>query len=302
MTNSDPLNGGLAAELTERIRRFLPMTDDYQKDLSEAMEYSVMNGGKRIRPMLMLLSYRALGGAGAEEATLLDPFLAAIEMIHSYSLVHDDLPAMDNDRYRRGKLTTHARYGHAMGILAGDGLLNAAFETALCAEETETSAGRVMRALRVLARRAGIYGMVGGQTVDVEKTGQPLTEEELTFVYELKTGALLQASMECGAILAGAAPETVEDFGRIALKVGMAFQIRDDILDISSTSEELGKPVGSDEKNQKTTYVTLHGMRESEIAVERLSREALELLGRYPGGQPEDPLYKLISALIYRVK
>lgn len=302
MTNSDPLNGVLAAELTERIRRFLPMTNDYQKDLAEAMEYSVMNGGKRIRPMLMLLSYRALGGDAAEEATLLDPFLAAIEMIHSYSLVHDDLPAMDNDRFRRGKLTTHARYGHAMGILAGDGLLNAAFETALRAEETTASAGRVMRALRVLAKRAGIYGMVGGQTVDVEKTGQPLTEEELTFVYELKTGALLQASMECGAILAGASPETIGDFGRIALKVGMAFQIRDDILDISSTSEELGKPVGSDEKNQKTTYVTLHGMRESEIAVESLSEEALALLGKYPGGQPEDPLYKLIFALINRVK
>ena len=292
--------GKLAEEITERIRKFLPAGGEYQNTLDEAMAYSVLNGGKRIRPALILLTYRALGGPAEEETTLVDPFLAAIEMIHSYSLVHDDLPAMDNDRFRRGKLTTHAKYGHAMGVLAGDGLLNAAYEAALSAEETEQTRGRVIPALRVLAEKAGCLGMVGGQSVDVEKTGQPMTAKELVYVYRLKTGALLQAAMQVGAILAGADQETVEKMGEAALKVGLAFQIQDDILDIASTTEVLGKPVGSDEKNHKTTYVTLNGMRASKEAVENLSGEALSILSDYPGGKRGEPLAELVSALVGR--
>lgn len=293
----------LTDDVNGRIRAYLPSTEDFQKDLTEAMEYSVMNGGKRLRPILMLLTYRYLGGERSEEATLVNPFLAAIEMIHSYSLVHDDLPAMDNDQYRRGKLTTHAKYGHAMGILAGDGLLNAAYETALCATGTEQSEKRILPALRVLARKAGAFGMVGGQTVDVEKTGQPLTEEEIDFIYRLKTGALLEAAMMVGAILAGASEDTVSRIETVASKIGTAFQIRDDILDITSTTEELGKPVGSDERNEKTTYVTLHGMEASEEAVKQCSEQAIALL-RTTGANAEqdDFLETLLNSLITRKK
>lgn len=299
-TDEDKRRAELSAEITERIRRFVPAAEGYQKNLAEAMAYSVFNGGKRVRPMLMLLTYRALGGDRRAERTLVEPFMAAIEMIHCYSLVHDDLPAMDDDRFRRGKLTTHAKYGHAMGILAGDGLLNAAFEAALAAEEPDGSYGRVVGAMRILADRAGIYGMVGGQSVDVEKTGMPMTEDELSFVYRLKTGALLEASMKIGAVLAGASKETVDVVGEVAGKVGLAFQIQDDILDIASTTEELGKPVGSDEKNHKTTYVTIHGMRASKEAVETLSEEALETLRKVADGIEAEPLAELIESLVGR--
>ena len=207
---------------------------------------------------------------------------------------------MDNDRFRRGKLTTHAKYGHAMGILAGDGLLNKAFETALSAEETEHTRGRVIPALRILAEKAGVYGMVGGQSVDVEKTGEPMSADELDFVYRLKTGALLEASMQVGAVLAGASPEAVKEMGEIAMRVGLAFQIQDDILDIAGTTESLGKSVGSDEKNNKTTYVTLYGMRASKEAVENLSAEALTMLAKYPGGMRDKPLAELIASLVGR--
>ena len=292
--------GKMAEEITERTSPYLPSQKGYQVNLEEAMTYSVLNGGKRVRPILMLLTYRALGGAREDEPMLVDPFLAAIEMIHSYSLVHDDLPAMDNDRFRRGLLTTHAKFGHAMGILAGDGLLNRAYEAALSAEESEATRGRVIPALRVLAEKAGVYGMVGGQSVDVEKTGEAMTAEELDFVYRLKTGALLEASMEVGAILAGADGATVAEMGEIAGRVGLAFQIQDDILDIAGTTESLGKSVGSDEKNNKTTYVTLYGMRASKEAVENLSDEALAMLAKYPGGQRGEPLAELIASLVGR--
>ena len=296
----DKTRAELAAEITERIRPFVPSTDGYQKILTEAMAYSVFNGGKRLRPMLLLLTYRALGGEADEETALVDPVMAAIEMVHCYSLVHDDLPAMDNDRYRRGNLTTHAKYGHALGILAGDGLLNAAFEAALAAEEKDGSGRRIIAAMRILAEKAGAFGMVGGQTVDVEKTGQPMSEEELTFVYRLKTGALLMAAMQIGAVLAGASKEVVDACGEIAARVGLAFQIQDDILDVAGTMKELGKAIGSDEKNHKTTYVTLHGMRESRETEEALSEEALAILAGLPGGDAKEPLAELIASLVGR--
>ncbi len=288
-------------ETQSRVLSYLPAVEGVQMELLEAMCYSVENGGKRIRPMLIQETYRYLGGKEEYLDTLVAPFMAAMEMIHSYSLVHDDLPAMDNDDYRRGKLTTHKKYGHAMGILAGDALLNFAYETALRAGTGDaTLDAAIVPALRVLAGKAGAFGMVGGQSVDVMKSGSTLTEAELSYIHQNKTGALLEASMMIGAILAQAPQETVDAVERVAAGVGLAFQIQDDILDVTSTTEELGKPVHSDEKNAKTTYVTLHGLEESRRAVAKLSAEATELLRQYDAAGGDDFLPCLIGSLVNR--
>lgn len=292
-------------KLTERksevegyINRFLPGEESLQKDLFTAMNYSVQNGGKRLRPILVLETYRYFGGDEQRIPDLVAPFLAAIEMIHSYSLVHDDLPAMDNDRYRRGKLTTHAAFGEAMGILAGDGLLNFAYETALRAATQDGDAPRVLLALRILGRKAGAYGMVGGQAVDVELTGKSLDKEQMDFIYRLKTGALLEAAMMIGAVLAGATKEQVAVVEQIAADVGMAFQIQDDILDMVGNEELLGKPTHSDEKNRKTTYATLYGLDEAKKAVAELSKQAVETLSTLLGA--DCFLEQLIAWLVKR--
>lgn len=256
-----------------------------QKTIAEAMRYSLLSGGKRLRPMLMQETYRMFGGSDME---LLEPFMAAMEMIHTYSLVHDDLPAMDNDEYRRGRKTTWAVYGDAMGILTGDALLNSAYETAmevleLC--ETPEQYRRVSRALSVLAHNAGVHGMIGGQVADIEaeEQSEALTEEQINYIYRNKTGALIEASMTIGAILAGASEEQNEDVARCAMAVGMAFQIQDDILDVVGDSAELGKPVGSDAANGKQTYAALHGLEHSRTEVKRLSDEAVAILQKLPG-------------------
>ena len=283
----------------EIVYRWLPRQMGRQQTIVEAMNYSVTAGGKRLRPLLMQETFRMFGGT----TDAVELFMAAIEMIHTYSLVHDDLPAMDNDDYRRGKLTTHAKYGHAMGILAGDGLLNWAFETASAAFDCEESAAglkRVAKALRILGEKAGVYGMIGGQVVDVESTGQAVDEEKLLFIYELKTGALLEASMMIGAVLAGASEEETETVEQIASDVGKAFQIRDDILDVTSTLEVLGKPVNSDDRNAKTTYVTLKGLEKASEDVEMISKRALSRLASLP--YKNEFLTELIRALIYREK
>ena len=242
------------------LKKYLPEKKGYQRTIMEAMEYSLMAGGKRLRPMLMWESYRLFGGEGAA----IEPFMAAIEMIHTYSLVHDDLPAMDNDEYRRGRKTTHIVYGEDMGILAGDALLNYAFETACRAFEEESEhALRIGKALKILADKAGIYGMIGGQVVDVQESGKAVSGEVLDFIYRLKTSALIEASMMAGAVLAGAEEGQVSRMEQIAGKIGLAFQIQDDILDVTSTTELLGKPVHSDEKNEKTTYVTWKGIEKA---------------------------------------
>ncbi len=291
------------AQITDRIRMLLPKEEGRQRILFEAMNYSVLAGGKRVRPMLMQETYRCLGGAREREEDILVPFMGAIEMIHSYSLVHDDLPAMDNDMYRRGKLTTHAAYGHAMGILAGDGLLNFAFETALAANGQGNEGKLLQKALRVLAGKSGARGMVGGQTVDVIGTGKSFTEEELLFIYKLKTGALLEASMMAGAILAGADDETVRAMEEVAADVGLAFQIQDDVLDVTSTVEELGKAVFSDEKNKKTTYVSLFGIEAAKKMVEKLTDRALAKLGLYVGENEDGEFLKaLLLSLVKRTK
>ncbi|MEG1291855.1 MAG: polyprenyl synthetase family protein, partial [Lachnospiraceae bacterium] len=243
-------------QIEKIIEGHLPKVEGYQKTVVEAMNYSVQAGGKRLRPMLMQETYRMFGG----RSKVIEPFMAAMEMIHTYSLVHDDLPAMDNDEYRRGKKTTHAKYGEAIGILAGDGLLNYAFETAAKAFDIEPHNQNIGKAFQILAGKAGIYGMLGGQCVDIEAEGSVPTEDMLRFIYRLKTGALLESSMLIGAILAGATKGEQKIIAQAAEELGLAFQIQDDILDITSTTEELGKPVGSDEKNHKTTYVGILGI------------------------------------------
>ena len=206
------------------LREYLPEANGYQSVIMEAMEYSLMAGGKRLRPMLMMETYRLFGG----ETEVIYPFMAAMEMIHTYSLVHDDLPAMDNDEYRRGRKTTHIVYGEDMGILAGDALLNYAFETACKAfEQFPEESLRIGQAMRVLARKAGIYGMIGGQVVDVKESGHQIDEEVLDFISRLKTGALIESAMMIGAILAGASKEDVKSMQKVAGKIGMAFQIQD---------------------------------------------------------------------------
>ena len=281
------------------LEKFLPAEEGQQRIIFEAMNYSVRAGGKRLRPMLMEETYHMFGGSSA----VIEPFMAAIEMIHTYSLVHDDLPAMDNDEYRRGKKTTHAVYGEAMGILAGDALLNLAYETASKAFGMEVADARVARAFAVLAKKAGVYGMVGGQVVDVESEKSddcPITRVKLDFIFRLKTGALIESSMMIGAILAGASSDEISRVEQIAAKLGLAFQIQDDVLDVTSSLEVLGKPVGSDEKNNKATYVTFEGLDKAVSDVERISKEAEKLLDDL--GYDDAFLKELFEYLIHREK
>lgn len=284
-------------EIEEILKKRLPLKEGKQKQIMEAMEYSLLAGGKRLRPMLMLEAYRLFGGC----SSVIEPFMAALEMIHTYSLVHDDLPAMDNDEYRRGRKTTHVVYGEGMGILAGDALLNYAFEIAASAFDMEdVDAAKIGKAIQILSGKAGIYGMIGGQVVDVLSTGQEVDGETLDFIYQLKTGALIECAMMIGAVLAGADSEQVQAVEQIAAKVGMAFQIQDDILDVTSTAEVLGKPIHSDEKNEKTTYVTWKGLEEAKREVARLSEEAVGELRQF---HPEDDfLETLLLSLIHRDK
>ena len=283
------------------LREYLPEANGYQSVIMEAMEYSLMAGGKRLRPMLMMETYRLFGG----ETEVIYPFMAAMEMIHTYSLVHDDLPAMDNDEYRRGRKTTHIVYGEDMGILAGDALLNYAFETACKAfEQFPEESLRIGQALRVLARKAGIYGMIGGQVVDVKESGHQIDEEVLDFIFRLKTGALIESAMMVGAILAGASKEDVKSMQKVAGKIGMAFQIQDDILDVTSTTDELGKPVHSDEKNEKSTYPVLHGMEESRKKVAEYTDAGIAALDGITAADEEHKsfLRELLMSLVEREK
>lgn len=293
-----------AKEINGILEKYLPVEEGRQKTVIEAMNYSVRAGGKRLRPILMWEAFLMCGGR-EEERESVEPFLAAIEMIHTYSLVHDDLPAMDNDEYRRGRKTTWSVYGEAMGILAGDGLLNYAFETAAksflrCPSQEHM--GRAAAAFVTLSRKAGIYGMIGGQTADIEAEGQsaPLSEEQLLFIHEHKTAALIQAAMTVGAILAGAGQEQIDALEKCGYNVGIAFQIQDDILDVTGDSTELGKPVGSDAQNGKQTYVTWKGLEQAREDVTALSDEAVRILDGFTG--EHSFLKELILSLIHRTK
>lgn len=281
------------AEIDRILKQYIPEKGDAPTAIIGAMNYSLLAGGKRLRPMLMQETYRMFGGAGVG----IENFMAAMEMIHTYSLVHDDLPSMDNDEYRRGRRTTWAVYGDAMGVLTGDALLNFAFETAMntlyrC--DTLEDFERVRSALDVLGYHAGIYGMIGGQVADVEAETrrENLTNEQILYIHTHKTGALIKASMLIGAILAGASDAYRTDIAKCATDIGIAFQIQDDILDVVGDSTELGKPVGSDAANGKQTYVTINGMEQSVAEVDRLSNEALDILRHLPGD------HKFLEALV----
>ena len=283
------------------IGKYLPEEKGYQKMVIQAMNYSVLAGGKRLRPMLMQETYHMFQGAGE----VAEPFMAAIEMVHTYSLVHDDLPCMDNDEYRRGRKTTHVVYGEGMAVLAGDGLLNFAFETAVKAfsfAEEKEEFDRIAKALSVFGQKAGIYGMIGGQTADIEAEdmGDGVTEEQLLFIHEHKTAALIQSAMMIGAILAGASKEEVGRIEKCAYNIGIAFQIQDDILDVTGSLTTLGKQTGSDEKNKKTTYVTLKGMEQAVEDVRALSAEAIEILSSFK--ERNEFLEGLVKRLITREK
>jgi geranylgeranyl diphosphate synthase type II len=293
-------------EIEEILRNYIPTEEGYQKTVMEAMNYSLLAGGKRLRPMLMAETYQLFGG---QERAILEPFLAAIEMIHTYSLVHDDLPAMDNDEYRRGRKTTHVVYGEAMAILAGDGLLNYAFETAFKAFQAISSSlsevtdnvlsyQRVAKACQVLSEKAGIYGMIGGQVIDMKNYEGTVDRNRLDLMYRLKTGALMEASMMIGAILAGANEDEVSKIESIAGDIGLAFQIKDDILDVTSTPEVLGKPIHSDEKNEKTTYVTIMELEKANDEVLLISTRAMAAFDALP--YKNEYLKNLIKKLINR--
>ena len=282
----------------EVIKQYLPKEEGLQKIICEAMNYSVLGGGKRLRPVMMQATYELFGGKGA----VIEPFMAAIEMVHTYSLVHDDLPAMDNDDLRRGRATTHIKYNEGLAILAGDGLLNYAFETAVKAFDYDVDAKTVAKALKVFAQKAGIYGMIGGQTVDIEaeKGNQIVDEDTLLFIHKHKTAALIESSMMVGAILAGASEADVKAIEKIAYNIGIAFQIQDDILDVIGSEEVLGKPIGSDAKNEKLTYVSLKGLETAKKDVEKLSNEAILAIQNYE--KDEHFLSELAVYLIDREK
>ena len=275
-------------EIEEMFRSFLPAEEGFARTMAQAMNYSMLAGGKRLRPILIQETYRLFGGT----EKVAEPFMAGMEMIHTHSL--------DNDDYMRGRLTTHKVYGEAMGVLSGVALLNYAYETMLQAFSLTEDQDRVICALKVMAEKTGIHGMLGGQSVDVENDGKPLEKEMLDYIYRNKTSALIEASMMTGAILAGADEQQVAVVEEAAGNIGLAFQIQDDILDVTSTDEELGKPVHSDEKNNKVTYVTLFGIEEASRQVELLSEKAIKLLKSL--NKNNEFLYLLIEKLINRRK
>ena len=283
----------------EGLEEYLPPESKYPEVIYKAMRYSVFAGGKRLRPVIILAVCEVLGG-NIEKAR---PFACAIEMIHTYSLIHDDLPALDNDDYRRGRLTTHKVYGEAMGVLSGVALLNYAYEVMLTAFDTADTPdcqAHVIQALKVMSHKTGLYGMLGGQSVDVENDGKPMSREMIDYIYENKTSALIEASVMTGAILGGATEEETAIVEKAAKNIGLAFQIQDDILDVTSTEEELGKPIHSDEKNHKTTYVTLMGIEKASQQVKKLSDEAVTLFEGL--NKKNEFLFTLVNELVGRRK
>lgn len=285
------------------IKKYLPVETGFQRTIFEAMNYSILSGGKRLRPLMMKEAFEMLGGEGQ----IVEPFMAALEMIHTYSLIHDDLPCMDDDEYRRGRKTTHVVYGEGMAVLAGDGMLNLAYETAakafdLLDENDLNGYRRVAKAIQILGNKAGIYGMVGGQVVDVESEEKEIaiSGDMLLFIHQNKTAALIEAALMIGAVLAGASEETVDKMQLCARNVGIAFQIQDDILDVTGTMEELGKPIGSDEKNNKQTYVKIFGMDKAKEDVAQLSAMAVKQIEDCEHDNSGKFLKELIISLINR--
>ncbi len=303
-------------EIEKALVRYMPKDAGPANRVREAMEYALMAGGKRIRPQLMTLTYDAfMQRVDETQDSLIPPvpreitliFACALEMIHTYSLIHDDLPAMDDDSLRRGRPTVHVAFGEDIAILAGDGLLNLAFEVAGDAMEIYPGERRVEQAVRLLARKPGLFGMLGGQTADVTLAGTKLDDEQLEYIYAKKTAALLECAMQIGAVLGGATPEEVEVIRRAAYDVGIAFQVQDDILDEIGDAATLGKEVGQDARNEKTTYVTLHGMEAAKEYVRTKTDEANRMLRQlFPDeegksiGTASEELIALLQSLVGR--
>ncbi|HCJ90830.1 MAG TPA: geranyl transferase [Acidaminococcaceae bacterium] len=261
-------------------------------NVDDAMKYSLLAGGKRLRPILLMATADALGANGYDYL----PAACALEMIHTYSLIHDDLPCMDNDDYRRGRLTNHKVFGEAMALLAGDGLLTLAFE--VMAEQRNVKPSTLVEVIHETAMCAGNFGMVGGQALDLEAEGKKISAKELKTLHEGKTGALFIAAIRGGARLAGATDEQLLALTHFAELVGLAFQIEDDILDVTGTQEELGKPTGSDDKNDKSTYVTLYGLEKAREMSEKTTQEALRCLDMF--GEKAEALRGLANMMCHR--
>ncbi len=264
-------------DIEKIIYPYLPAEEGYPKDVILAMNYAFRAGGKRLRPMMMKLCYD-LFAKDLDDVSVVGSFMAAIEMIHTYSLIHDDLPALDNDVLRRGLPTVHVKFGEDIAILAGDGLLNYAFETAAKAFFVKSGDINIEKAFMLLTSKPGIFGMIGGQTLDVVMSGKKIDDEQLEYIYLNKTAALIECSMMIGAILGGADEETVEKIGQAARAVGMAFQVQDDVLDVLGDEATIGKPVLSDEKNEKYTYVTIYGIDKAKAYVNNMSDKANNII------------------------
>ncbi len=254
------------------LERFLPSSDAYPPLIHQAMRYSVMGGGKRLRPALVIAGAETVGGKSADVL----PAACAVELIHAYSLIHDDLPAMDDDDYRRGKLTNHKVYGEAVAILAGDALLTLAFK--LLTEIESSHPEKVLKVINELAEGAGTFGLIGGQVVDTCSTDESDGEAVLEYIHRHKTGALYRVSVRAGAILAGASKKQLDCLTEYAELLGLAFQIKDDILDVEGDEKKLGKPVGSDIKNEKLTYPALFGLEKSREKARQAAGKAQEAL------------------------
>lgn len=283
--------------VTEQVRTFLPACEGEEGVLAEAMDYSLMAGGKRLRPLLVMEVYRMLGGKADEVL----PLAAALEMIHTYSLVHDDLPAMDDDEYRRGKKTTHIVYGEANAILCGDALLNRAMEVALLVFErlgANRQTANAVAALQYLFRSSGLAGMIGGQVLDLYYEGKQAELDTLTNLHGMKTGALIRSAFVIPALLYMGASETADRLEKCGQKLGLAFQIQDDILDLIGDEQALGKPLHSDEKNGKSTFVSLLGLEQAQQRVQSLSADCLHILQALP--YETGFLEELVAWLIHR--
>ena len=254
----------------ELLNEYMPKVSGYQKTIFDSMNYSLKAGGKRLRPILTLEACKLVGGNEKDAY----PFAVAIEMIHTYSLIHDDLPALDNDDLRRGRKTNHKVYGEAMAILAGDGLLNYAYEIMLKGALNKDDSQKYLKAINEIAKASGVYGMIGGQVVDIESEGKVIDKEKLDFIHMNKTAAIIIGCMRAGAIIGGANEEELENVTKYAKNIGLSFQIVDDILDIIGDESKLGKKVGSDIDNEKSTYPSLVGLEKSKEIANTLIEEA----------------------------
>lgn len=275
----------------DALKGYVKECDLPHKKIYDAMEYSLLAGGKRLRPVIMMMTAEMLG----KNAKIVLPFAAALEMIHTASLIHDDLPSMDNDDLRRGRPTNHKVFGEAMAILAGDALIIRAFEAVSVYDEPGIDKARVLRAISVLARTAGCDGMVGGQVIDIESKNEDM--ELLKYLHSLKTGAIIRAAGVIGAILSGAGENEILAVDNFCKNLGIAFQIQDDILDVTGTEEELGKPIGSDMENEKSTYVTLCGVERAKELVKEYTEQAIDALSCFENNKE---LISLAEKLIGR--